>query len=76
MCAFVCMHKYVDVIMMVMVIGGWVGGVSFVIVQLHVQYKSMASTLASTSPFSVALKRGPSDILLAYTQILSNKNVM
>ena len=34
----------------------------------------MAATLASTSPFLAALKRGPSDILLACTQILPNKN--
>ena len=36
----------------------------------------MASTLASTSPCSAALKRGPSDILFACTQILSNKSAI
>ena len=35
-CVIVCMYKYVDANMIVMVIGGWVGGVLFAIVQLHV----------------------------------------
>jgi len=34
-CVIVCMYKYVDANMLVMVIGGWVGGVLFAIVQLH-----------------------------------------
>ena len=36
MCASVCMYKHVDANMMVMEIGGWVGGVLFAVVQLHV----------------------------------------